>query len=507
MVHRPTFPLSQFDDVTQQIPTVVTPLVRAQSAWRIFNMSMAQHSMLLYLVSLGFLFSVHNLIAPNMTEIAKLFHFNNYQRDAYIGGELTLVFYLPGIFVALIFGVLSAIAPRKILFSIIVWITALSCLATTFVSSFQQLAWARAVTGIGLGGALPLIYSLVGDWFPAKSRSTGTAYVSATCGVGVFTGQIVAAIFGHYDWRWPFLLISIPLLTLGFLIMIFAEDPSRGAQEECIDTLYGSVTGYEYSPTLSYRNVKQTLANRTNTLVILQAFPGNIPWGVIIVYLHDFLIQDIGMNVNTTLMAIAVVSIAGFCGVFVGGYIGELIYDIDKPSFTAFLSMVLTIRAIPFFFIFGWREFFGPLVTVSHYCAFFFVLFLAGFASTMASPGLGAMLLNVNLPEARGTIFAFYSVLDDVSKGFGTLFISWLVPVFGGRAMAYQIALILWIFCGFAMIPTWWTFGDDEVSMKKALDEAAYESMVRSSKQKAHIAVSSKSKIAAEACCKPRILH
>eukprot|EP00971_Amphidinium_carterae_P005440 108653-Amphidinium_carterae.2 len=56
---------------------------------------------------------VHNLIAPNMTAMAKSFGFDAYERDAYIGGELTLCFYFPGVFGSLIAGVISGIADRR----------------------------------------------------------------------------------------------------------------------------------------------------------------------------------------------------------------------------------------------------------------------------------------------------------------------------------------------------------------------------------------------------------
>merc|ERR1740133_843249 len=74
-----------------------------------------KYSVALVLVALGFMYSVHNLIAPNMPAIAKLFHFNAYERDAYVGGELTLFFYFPGVFGALLAGVLSGILNRSML--------------------------------------------------------------------------------------------------------------------------------------------------------------------------------------------------------------------------------------------------------------------------------------------------------------------------------------------------------------------------------------------------------
>merc|ERR1719326_960831 len=114
---------------------------------------------------------------------------------------------------------------------------------------------------------------------------------------------------------------------------------------------------------------------------------------------------------------------------------------------------------------------FGPLAKTSE-TTFFLLLMLGGFFATMASAGTGAMLLNVNLPEMRGTVMAMYSVLDDLSKGFGTLFVSMIVRLVGGRAIAYQLSLLLWVFTGVALLYTWYTYEEDEAAMRKNLDEA-----------------------------------
>lgn len=456
-----------------------------------------RYSLAIVLVALGFMYSVHNLIAPNMTAIAKLFHFNNYERDAYIGGELTLFFYVPGVAGSLIAGVLSGIIDRRLLLTALALLTSLACLLTARIGTFGELAWARALSGFGIGGSLPVVYSLLGDWFPAKRRASATAFVTAASGAGVFGGQCIAAVTGTMDWRWPFLIIALPSAISGALLWFIAEEPVRGCQEESIDTLYQH-TGMQYVPAFSARHFRAALHNRTNLLVILQAFPGNIPWGVIIVYLHDFLIQDLGLSTESALLAIATLAASAFAGVLTGGFVGESLYG-EKSRYIAIFGGVCNIaRAVPFYILFGWARLFGPPDKSSE-TAFFILLMVGGFIATMASPCQGAMLLNVNLPETRGSIVALYSVLDDLSKGFGTLFISLITGLVGGRAIAYQISLFLWVSTGAAMLYTLYTYDDDEAAMRRHLDEAAMESMVCLSKQRAQQAIKDRAKKAGEA--------
>jgi MFS family permease len=456
-----------------------------------------KYSVWMVLVALGFMYSVHNLIAPNMTAIAKLFHFNNYERDAYIGGELTLFFYFPGVFGALLSGILSGVLDRRLLLAALAILTSIACLLTARVGTFGELAWARAMTGFGIGGSLPVVYSLVGDWFPAKKRASASAFVSAASGCGVFVGQCVATITGSVDWRWPFLVIALPSAITGILIFYFCEEPVRGGQEEGIETqsLYSN-SGY--MPVVPTRQLRALLHNRTNMFVILQAFPGNIPWGVIIVYIHDFLVQDLGLSTRSALGSIAILAGSAFVGVLTGGFIGESLYGANSKYLAIFGGACNIFRAVPFFIIFGWKEMFGPLAKTSE-TAFFLLLMLGGFFATMASAGTGAMLLNVNLPEMRGSVMAMYSVLDDLSKGFGTLFVSMIVRLVGGRAVAYQLSLLLWVFTGVALLYTWHTYEEDEAAMRKNLDEAAKESMVLMSKHRAQQAIRDRAKAAGAA--------
>jgi len=491
--------LGEAEAGTDAKSTLVDGHTGAEANARFVQPENQNFSIAVVLIALGFMYSVHNLIAPNMTAIAKLFHFDAYERDAYIGGELTLFFYFPGVIGALLAGLLSGMMERRILLAALALITSVSCLLTTCVHTFGELVWARAVTGLGIGGSLPVVYSLVGDWFPARRRASATAIVTAASGAGVFAGQCIATLMGSVDWRWPFLVIAVPSAITAGLIWWFAEEPVRGGQEDGVETLsLYQHAGYRYAPGLSARHVRALMHNKTNMLVILQAFPGNIPWGVIIVYIHDFLVQDLGLSRRSSLGAITTLAAAAFAGILTGGFIGERLYGGNSKRIAMFGGVCNIARALPFFILFGWKRFFGPLDHSSE--SFFFVLLMVGgFLATMASPCTGAMLLNVNLPESRGSVVAMYSVLDDLSKGFGTLFISMIVRLVGGRAVAYQISLLLWVLTGVALLHAWYTYDEDEQQMRKHLDEAAMESMVLISKQRAQSAIRDRAKRAGEA--------
>lgn len=455
------------------------------------------YSATLCFASLSLVYSVHNLLAPNMTAMASMWNFSAVERDEYLGGQLTLIFYAPGVIFAILFGYLSGMCSRKLLFVALIVVTAIPTFMITWVTTFHQLAWARAVTGMGIGGVLPVVYSMIGDWFPAQQRSAATAYVTAACGGGILLGQIIAASLGKFDWRWPFLFFSIPMLMCGAVFHYTTEEPKRGLNEEGLSAYRDS--GFEYQPeTISAGSVASVTSSKTNMLILLQAFPGNIPWGILLVYLHDFLIEDVRFRSDEALVVITILAGSGFLGIIIGGFIGQYTYQKGTKYLALFCAVMSVIRVVPSFFIFGWPYMFATEDDVSRN-GFLTVLVIAGISATMAIPGMGAMLLNINLPETRGTMCALYSVLEDLSKGVGSYLVAMIVPLVGGRSIAYQLCLLLWVIPGVALFQSIKTFGEDEEAMRRRLDELAAEAVIRASKNKAISEIGKLSKAAAEA--------
>jgi MFS family permease len=116
--------------------------------------------------------------------------------------------------------------------------TALSGLA----GSFGQLAFARIGVGIGEASASPAAYSLLGDYFPARSRGLALGIYSSGLTVGgglsLPLGGWVAhswsstyahnvAPFGLAGWQAAFLAVGIPGLLLAVWVWTLRE-PARG---------------------------------------------------------------------------------------------------------------------------------------------------------------------------------------------------------------------------------------------------------------------------------------
>ena len=110
-------------------------------------------------------------MAPNLSAIAKEFDFTDSQRDDLLGGRIAIGFFIIGGFISIISGYLADSVNRIYLFSLVVFIGESSCLATYWSKTYIQLYICRVFTGISIGGATPITFSLLADLYHSKSRT------------------------------------------------------------------------------------------------------------------------------------------------------------------------------------------------------------------------------------------------------------------------------------------------------------------------------------------------
>ncbi len=77
-----------------------------------------------------------------------------------------------------------------------------------------------------------MIYSVLGDLYPANHRSAVAAAVTTGTGLGMGIGQIIAG--NCSSWRLPFLIVSLPGLLCSIMVLFLVEDPKRGTKEAAV---------------------------------------------------------------------------------------------------------------------------------------------------------------------------------------------------------------------------------------------------------------------------------
>ncbi len=129
-----------------------------------------QWALTLFSLTTVLLFADQNLMAPNLTAIAEEFDLDDDERDRKLGGDISLAFFIVGAPASYLVGLLADTGDRAKIFGWTVFIGEAACFLTFFVQSYLQLYICRAVTGFSVGGALPVIYSILGDLFKAEGK-------------------------------------------------------------------------------------------------------------------------------------------------------------------------------------------------------------------------------------------------------------------------------------------------------------------------------------------------
>ena len=396
-----------------------------------------------------FLFADQNLMGPNLSQIADEFGFNDIQRDVKLGGEISLVFWLIGGVFTLFFGYFTDIASRKKLLIISMLFGEIPCFLTGFVETYEQFFWLRALTGIGIGAIIPITYSLLADYFPSNMRSAATGYLGLVVGLGIGGGQLLAGITGpEYGWKISFIIVSVPNFIFLLLYALFATEPPRGKS----DKNKTDITKINYSI------IKKLISKKTNILVFLQGIAGTVPWSVFFVYLTDYLAQDIGYSVQMASLVVFVIGLSAMIGGFVGGLVGNKLYNIN-PIYQPLLSGICTfIGMIPTAFLIN----LNPVSTGASVTYPLILGVFSGFFITITAPNMKAVLMNVNQSNTRGMAFSIYNLADGLGRGFGPFIISFFILQFG-RQWGFNLANGIWFFCGISILLMMKTYSKDQI--------------------------------------------
>jgi AAHS family 4-hydroxybenzoate transporter-like MFS transporter len=105
-------------------------------------------------------------------------------------------------------------------------------LLTAYAGSVAQLMLLRCLTGIGMGGAAPNVYTLASEFSPARHRGLIMLVAGLGLPVGAILGGLIAGhIIPVWGWQGVFILGGVaPLLFLPLLWRLFPESPYYLAQ-------------------------------------------------------------------------------------------------------------------------------------------------------------------------------------------------------------------------------------------------------------------------------------
>jgi len=113
---------------------------------------------------------------------------------------------------------------RKILIASLILIS-IGMIFVSICHSYQQLLWLRFLTGLGIGGILPVLAATASEFSSPKFRDFHVGLVQAGWPVGaILTGFVCAYTIPLYGWRTIFLLAGIVSFVMLILVYFFMSD-------------------------------------------------------------------------------------------------------------------------------------------------------------------------------------------------------------------------------------------------------------------------------------------
>ena len=406
-----------------------------------------------------------NVLAPSLSAIARDFGMDDAAKDRYLGGYVAAAFFAVGAPAALAAGALADRVDRIKLLAVLVVLGEAPCVLTAFVTRYWQLLCLRTLTGVSVGGVTPLAYALIGDLFPAAHRPAASAVVQLAVGGGLALGQGVAGLAGPVlGWRAPFVIVAVPALLAAAVMLATVSDPPRGCSEAALGGV--AVRAPRGGARAAAAAAVSVFAVPSAAAAILQGLPGSLPWGVLIVFLSDYLVAQQGLTVQYASSVVVAWGAGGVPGVLGGGAVGQALHNWRPGSMPLFAGVAVALATAPALVLL--------LAPIARFppAALLTLAFAGGACASVPGPNTRAVLLNVTPPDRRGVALAAQTVLDDVGRSAGPFVVA-LAAAAWGRKLTFTIAVAGWLGCGLVFALGGLTLAADEAAMQASLARAA----------------------------------
>lgn len=350
---------------------------------------------------------------------------------------------------------------------------------TAFSNSFFMLIISRVASGAGLGCVLPVGYSIISDAIPPKERSGWFGTLAILSSVSNGAGQGLSSFIGPIlTWRFPFILFS-GMSIIVIIFLFFVKIPQRGASED--ELLELVELDLEYSYRISKKDLINIVKQKSNRYLIIQGFFAIIP-GTILVYfttsmlsLQYFYQIPTEIRLQTSTIFAGMMGIGYILGNSVFAHLGDILFLRNKKNRVR-LGTICLILSIPFgiimflslqpidvslldinypalpetiptveMFSFILQTIGQIFLTYPSYIVFLIFALIASMLSAGPVANRNAVMIDINMPEHKGTAASFFKLSEQLGKGI-TLLISYpLISLLGSIFNMLFISIFFWL--------------------------------------------------------------
>jgi putative MFS transporter len=115
---------------------------------------------------------------------------------------------------------------RRTVFTVTLVVFSIGSALSALAPTYETLLAARVIAGLGLGGELPVVATLVSELSPRAQRGRMIVLLESFWAYGTILAGIVAiTVVANYGWRWGLAVGALPALYVAYLRRALPESP------------------------------------------------------------------------------------------------------------------------------------------------------------------------------------------------------------------------------------------------------------------------------------------
>lgn len=259
--------------------------------------------------------------------------------NPYVAGLLGSSALFGMMFGAMGFGMLSdRLGRKKVIIACVVLFS-----VTTVINGFATTPWQfgilRFIAGLGIGGVMPNVVSLMSEYSPARKRSTLVALMFSGYAVGgMMSAGLGIWIVPNYGWEIMFYLAVVPMLMLPFMVKFLPESVAflmaQKREGEARDILT-QVAPFKH---INEQDVLQVPPTTDSKAPVLELFRDGRAMSTVMFWVAFFccllmvyalgswlpkLMSNAGYALSSSLMFLMVLNIGAIVGAVGGGWLAD----------------------------------------------------------------------------------------------------------------------------------------------------------------------------------------
>ncbi|MDL4914518.1 MAG: MFS transporter [Enterobacterales bacterium endosymbiont of Blomia tropicalis] len=324
---------------------------------------------------------------------------------------------------------------RFIAWSLIAWMVV--SIATGFVTNHYQLLALRFVLGISEGGMLPVVLTMVSNWFPEKELGRANAFVMMFAPLGgMLTAPISGMIINMADWRWLFIiegLLSAAVLLVWWLVISDRPEDARWLPQREREYLVRELSRERHArlskQPVSKAPLKDVFRNKgLMKLVALNFFYQTGDYGYTL-WLPSILKNLTGANMAN----VGLLAILPFIATMIGIYLISLFSDrTGKRRLWVMISLFCFAAAL-----------LASVILRDHMVAAYIALVICGFFLKAATSPFWSIPGRIASPEVAGSARGVINGLGNLGGFCGPYLVGIMIYLYGQNVAVCALAASL----------------------------------------------------------------